>query len=108
MAPRTRRPVLIGTAVALPAGSAAASGGSAWDALRAGGLVLFRHAAAPGAGDPPGMRLDDCSTQRNLDAAGRAQARRIGEAVRAAGVAVGVNAGRISGQRGGARAGHSE
>lgn len=42
-----------------------------------GDLVLFRHAHAPGTGDPPGMRLGDCSTQRNLDETGRQQARRI-------------------------------
>lgn len=47
--------------------------------LRAGGCVVaFRHATAPGTFDPPGMRLGDCSTQRNLSDDGRAQARRIG------------------------------
>src|SRR5215207_1569269 len=71
------------------AGSPAASeAAAAWEALRPGAIVLFRHAIAPGTGDPSGMRLGDCSTQRNLDEAGRAQARRIGEAVRAQGVAV--------------------
>ncbi len=50
--------------------------------LRDGDVVLFRHALAPGGGDPPGFRLDDCSTQRNLSDAGREQARRIGEALR--------------------------
>lgn len=69
----------------------AAAEAAAWEALRGGGAVaLFRHARAPGSGDPPGMRLGDCSTQRNLDDAGRAQARRIGEAFRAEGVAVGA------------------
>ena len=73
------------------AGSPAASeAAAAWEALRPGAIVLFRHATAPGTGDPSGMRLGDCSTQRNLDEAGRAQARRIGEAVRAQGVAVGA------------------
>jgi phosphohistidine phosphatase SixA len=74
------------------AGSPAApSEAAGWEALRAGGaVVLFRHATAPGTGDPSGMRLGDCSTQRNLDAAGRAQAARIGEAMRARGVAVGA------------------
>jgi hypothetical protein len=62
---------------------------AAWAALREGGIVLFRHAQAPGGGDPPGLRLGDCATQRNLDEAGRAQARRIGAAIRARGVAVG-------------------
>jgi len=48
--------------------------------LSAGGVVIaFRHALAPGTFDPPGFRLDDCSTQRNLDDEGRAQARRIGQ-----------------------------
>lgn len=41
--------------------------------------ALFRHAQAPGTFDPPGFRLEDCSTQRNLDDEGRAQARRLGE-----------------------------
>jgi phosphohistidine phosphatase SixA len=71
-------------------GSPAASEAAAWEALRADAAVLFRHATAPGTGDPAGMRLGDCSTQRNLDGAGRAQAQRIGEAVRAQGVAVGA------------------
>ena len=48
--------------------------------VRAGGVaVLLRHAITdPGIGDPPDFRLDTCSTQRNLSAEGRAQARRIG------------------------------
>jgi broad specificity phosphatase PhoE len=47
--------------------------------LRAGGVAVgLRHALAPGTYDPPGLRLGDCSTQRNLNDAGRAQARRIG------------------------------
>lgn len=55
-----------------------------WKQLRAGGLVVFiRHADTdPGVGDPPGFQLDDCKTQRNLSAAGRDQARRLGEAFR--------------------------
>jgi hypothetical protein len=62
----------------------------AWDALREGGIVLFRHALAPGGGDPQGMRLGDCATQRNLSAEGRAQAARIGQAFRERGIAVGA------------------
>jgi phosphohistidine phosphatase SixA len=62
---------------------------AAWSALKKPGtIVLFRHASAPGGGDPVGHRLDDCSTQRNLDEEGRAQARRIGERFRAQGVKV--------------------
>lgn len=61
-----------------------------WDRLRAGGLVVaVRHAHAPGTGDPSGFRLDDCSTQRNLSAEGRAQAEALGAAIRQRGVPVG-------------------
>jgi phosphohistidine phosphatase SixA len=68
---------------------AQAGDANAWSALRDGAIVLFRHAEAPGGGDPPGFRLDDCSTQRNLGADGRAQARRIGEQFRGRRIAVG-------------------
>jgi phosphohistidine phosphatase SixA len=48
--------------------------------LRKGGVVIaLRHALAPGTFDPPQFKLGDCSTQRNLNDQGRAQARRIGE-----------------------------
>ena len=54
-----------------------------WADLREGGnVVLMRHAIAPGGGDPPGFRLEDCATQRNLSEQGRAQARAIGDALR--------------------------
>lgn len=54
-----------------------------WDALRAPGTIgVMRHALAPGTGDPAGFRLGDCATQRNLDAQGQAQARKIGAALR--------------------------
>jgi hypothetical protein len=39
---------------------------------------MFRHALAPGTYDPPGFRLGDCATQRNLDSEGRRQAQQIG------------------------------
>ena len=74
----------------LPFAAARAETGEAalWAALRDGGHVaLIRHALAPGTGDPPGFRVDDCATQRNLSAAGRAQARAIGERFRANGIA---------------------
>lgn len=62
---------------------------AAWQALRSGGhALLLRHALAPGTGDPPNFVLGDCATQRNLSAEGREQARRLGAAIRAAGVAV--------------------
>jgi len=55
-----------------------------WKLLRQGGQVVFiRHAVTtPGVGDPEGFRLDDCSTQRNLSEAGKAEARRLGESLR--------------------------
>lgn len=53
----------------------------AWRVLEGGSwALLLRHAqTVPGVGDPPGFRLDDCSTQRNLSEAGRAESRRLGE-----------------------------
>jgi len=63
----------------------------AWAALAQGGHVaLIRHGNAPPGygGDPPGFRLDDCKTQRNLDDVGRAQARALGDAFRQHGVRV--------------------
>jgi len=46
----------------------------------------MRHALAPGFADPVGFDVDDCSTQRNLSAEGRSQARAIGEKFRGAGI----------------------
>ena len=69
-------------ALAAPSWSVRAAAGdeaAAVAALRAGGTVAaFRHALAPGTLDPPGFRLGNCSTQRNLDEAGRLQAHRLG------------------------------
>ncbi len=61
---------------------AATADGGDWHEVRDGSVVLFRHGNAPGVGDPPNMRVGDCRTQRNLDAEGRAQSRRIGQAFR--------------------------
>lgn len=58
-----------------------------WDLLKEPGTVaLMRHALAPGTGDPANFDVEDCSTQRNLDARGREQAWRIGSAMRDAGI----------------------
>jgi phosphohistidine phosphatase SixA len=58
-----------------------------WSLLRQPGHVAFmRHSEAPGYADPPGYKLDDCSTQRNLVDSGRAHARRTGEAFRRNGI----------------------
>ena len=77
--------LLIGTAPAVSADE------RVWEALRApGAVVVLRHSYAPGAFDPPDAKLEDCSTQRNLDETGRGQARRIGEAFRRHGITVGT------------------
>ena len=60
---------------------------AAWSELLQGrSVALLRHATAPGLGDPPGFRIGDCSTQRNLSQEGLHQARRIGDFFRKNGV----------------------
>ena len=61
-----------------------------WALLKQGGRVaLVRHAATSGgAGDPPGFRLEDCKTQRNLVPRGKEDAKALGERFRAHGVKV--------------------
>ena len=49
-------------------------------------VLLMRHALAPGIGDPAGYKLQDCKSQRNLDATGRAQAQKTGHWLRVQGV----------------------
>jgi len=86
------RRALAGLALLLLLSPAAADDGEAlWTLLKGGGqVVMMRHASTdPATGDPPGFRLDDCATQRNLSAAGREEARRIGAAFRARGIPVG-------------------
>lgn len=62
---------------------------NAWKTLRAGGhIALMRHADAPGGfGDPPGFRVEDCATQRNLSEKGRADAAKIGARLKREGIA---------------------
>src|SRR5262247_3537225 len=75
----------------IPPALAADDAEEAWAALVKGGHVaLIRHGNAPPGfgGDPPGFRLDDCKTQRNLDDKGRAQGKALGEAFRTHGVKV--------------------
>lgn len=52
-----------------------------------GRVLIIRHALAPGTGDTPVFRLDDCATQRNLNETGRAQAAELGKRLARAGVA---------------------
>jgi broad specificity phosphatase PhoE len=55
--------------------------------MRSGEAVLMlRHALAPGIGDPEDFKIDDCTTQRNLNERGREQARAIGEWLRTRGI----------------------
>ena len=47
--------------------------------LKDGGkLVFIRHAYAPGSGDPNDFNINDCNKQRNLNYAGKEQAKNIG------------------------------
>ena len=82
--------VALGTLFVFGAAAPALANDDVWALLKSGGqVVLLRHAiTTPGVGDPPGMRLDDCGTQRNLTEAGRADSRRLGEAFRARNVPV--------------------
>ena len=86
------RLALAALAISLIAAPAAVGDDSreTWTALVNGGQVaLIRHGnAPPGYGDPPGFKIDDCTTQRNLDDRGRAQARALGAAFRQHGVRV--------------------
>jgi phosphohistidine phosphatase SixA len=54
-----------------------------WDQLQGtnpkGYVLLMRHALAPGIGDPENFKVNDCSTQRNLNDEGRKDAREIGQ-----------------------------
>lgn len=82
-----RRALLaLSAAVLLPVLMAAPMAAPAAALETAGLVVLMRHAEAPGTGDPPDFKLDDCATQRNLSDGGRAQAARIGERLRQLGV----------------------
>lgn len=78
--PGRRHLLACAAALALPAWSVADDGLE--QALRgaqaAGGVLMIRHALAPGTFDPPGFQLGDCATQRNLDDEGRRQARQLG------------------------------
>lgn len=42
-------------------------------------VIFMRHALAPGIGDPTNFKIGDCSTQRNLNEVGIAQAILIGK-----------------------------
>lgn len=87
---------LLTFSLSIEAGSAGASqpegegiSASLLTALRQGGYVIYvRHGEANIGEDQPGLRPEDCATQRNLSAVGRGQARQFGDALRARGVPV--------------------
>ena len=88
---RTLDPALFSTILTTASVLVASAGPSsaqadAWALLKEPGTAVFmRHSDAPGSGgygDPPGFKLEDCATQRNLSDEGRAHARRTGAAFR--------------------------
>lgn len=80
--------VLITLCTAIPAVSAQSllEPTEAHRLLRNGGVaLLLRHGQTEsGIGDPPGFKLDNCASQRNLSAAGRAELRDMASRLSAA------------------------
>lgn len=78
-------------AVSAPAPAVELQGRALLAALRAGGFVLyFRHTSTDfGQNDERMTGYEECSTQRNLTDAGRAEARAIGAEIRALGIPIG-------------------
>ena len=51
-----------------------------WQPAKEGNkIILIRHSIAPGSGDPPNFRINDCKTQRNLSQKGIDQSESIGK-----------------------------
>lgn len=82
--------LLVASGIALLAIAPARAEEVAWRALLGRTAVLIvRHAQTePGIGDPPGFRLAECETQRNLSEAGRTQAAAMGRRLREQAIAV--------------------
>ena len=82
--------LIVSLTAALSSGSAAGADEKIWDLLRQGShVVAIRHAqTTAGFGDPPGFKLEECKTQRNLNEEGRAQARHMGAVFREKGVPI--------------------
>jgi virginiamycin B lyase len=82
--------LVVASGLTLVAGASAAQGPDLSQSLRAGGLVVvLRHAATNlSRADQDPVVLSDCSTQRNLSAQGRADARAIGRGARRLGLPV--------------------
>ncbi len=84
--------VAAGASAADPATTPTLEGRALVDALRSGGYVLYlRHTSTDfGENDAAMTTFDDCSKQRNLTDAGRAEARAIGAALRELKIPVGT------------------
>ncbi|HZB28778.1 MAG TPA: histidine phosphatase family protein [Streptosporangiaceae bacterium] len=79
------------SALSVPSPGTASAGPGLIAQLRQGGYVLYiRHAATESAQDDPTPDLNDPGTQRNLSAAGRTDAREIGQAVRRLRIPIGT------------------
>ena len=53
---------------------------ASWEPAKNGDkIILIRHSKAPGFGDPPGFKIEDCKTQRNLSKEGIDQSKKIGK-----------------------------
>jgi phosphohistidine phosphatase SixA len=67
---------------------ASADDEASWALLKKPGhVILLRHAHSPESPPDGDVKFNDCTTQRNLDEPGRAQARRLGDAFRKHGIA---------------------
>ncbi|WP_310650012.1 histidine phosphatase family protein [Colwellia sp. MB3u-4] len=51
-------------------------------------VLLMRHAIAPGFGDPANFVINQCNTQRNLDAVGRSQAISLGQKLKQSAIVI--------------------
>ncbi|MGI5283082.1 histidine phosphatase family protein [Nonomuraea polychroma] len=87
----TARPAASSIVARVRSGTATVSASPGLARLPDGGMtIVIRHAATDhGKPDAEPVDLDDCATQRNLSAQGRADARTIGQAFRRAGMRVG-------------------
>ena len=85
---RTGLQLALLTASLLAAQGARGDENDTWALLKKPGhMVLLRHANSPESPpDAAPVDFKNCATQRNLDEAGRAQARRVGEAFRKHGI----------------------
>jgi phosphohistidine phosphatase SixA len=84
----SRLPLMLLALTLLATPAARADDNAMWALLKTPGhIVILRHSNAPGATpEPYGIDLKNCSIQRSLDDAGRAQARRIGDEFRKHGI----------------------